>query len=204
MVHSVSPIGYDSLFVTHSLWVINKWIKRSFLKGMTAELNLNAWKNSIATSSLLNITIISTMINHWGSLELPSKLIVRKFSKISFFYRKFNNSVATCHADATVKTISWLKDGKELVSQCEDCSELDLFIQLFPDDYAFYECHVNETTGNAWNVEETKLVDKERFPGHENYTISWFECCGGVSFIYLHLDLVNSPHFTLISPWFHR
>lgn len=97
--------------------------------------------------------------------------------------RKFNNSVATCHADATVKTISWLKDGKELVDQCENCSELDLYIQLFPDDFAFYECQVNETDG-----ETTKLTDMERFPLHENYTVSWFECCGGVSYIYLHLD----------------
>ena len=108
--------------------------------------------------------------------------------KTLFYLRKFNNSVATCHADATVKTISWLKDGKELVDQCEDCSELELFIQLFPDDFAFYECHVNETTGNG---EETKLTDLERFPGNENYTISWFECCGGVSYIYLHLDPVS-------------
>ena len=108
--------------------------------------------------------------------------------KTLFYLRKFNNSVATCHADATVKTISWLKDGKELVDQCEDCSELELFIQLFPDDFAFYECHVNETTGNG---KETKLIDLERFPGNENYTISWFECCGGVSYIYLHLDPVS-------------
>ena len=104
-------------------------------------------------------------------------------------FRKFNNSVATCHTDATVAKISWLKDGKELVGQCEDCSELELFIQLFPDDFAFYECHVNETFGNG---EESKLTDLERFPGNENYTISWFECCGGVSYIYLHLDPVST------------
>ena len=128
--------------------------------------------------------------------------MVHHFQKISIFFRKFNDSVATCHADARVKSISWLKDGTELVGQCEDCSELELFIQLFPDEYAFYECHVNETTGD-----ETKLVDIGRFPGHENYTVSWFECCGGVSFIYLHLDLVKyffghgRCHMEVSGPW---
>ena len=149
---------------------------------MTAEMNLNAWKNLIATLSRWNITITFITINHWGKLSVNRYF---RWYNIAFF-RKFNNSIATCHADATVASISWLKDGTELVGQCEDCSELELFIQLFPDEYAFYECHVNETSGD-----ETKLVDIERFPGHENYTVSWFECCGGVSFIYLHLDLVK-------------
>ena len=139
----------------------------------------NHWKSStICAIQILSLICCGqkSEFNLWSRIE-------------NLFFRKFNNSVATCHTDATVKTISWLKDGKELVDQCEDCSELELFIQLFPDDFAFYECHVNETTGNG---EETKLTDLERFPGNENYTISWFECCGGVSYIYLHLDPVSS------------
>ena len=144
------------------------------------------WK-LFSSSTIRAIQILSLICR--GQKSSLSRNSAYLWSRIeNLFFRKFNNSVATCHADATVKTISWLKDGKELVDQCEDCSELELFIQLFPDDFAFYECHVNETTGNG---EETKLTDLERFPGNENYTISWFECCGGVSYIYLHLDPVS-------------
>jgi len=71
-------------------------------------------------------------------------------------------------------------------SNCKNCSQLKLNIELELSEHTYYICNAGKDVPLVDDV--TDRFQQQRFPIYKNYSISWFECCGGVSYLYLWRD----------------